>query len=282
MFFTLSKILGFVAIPSNDLILLGLLGLLLLATPFRLAGIKVMGVAIAALAIAAFSPLGNYLILPLENRFPPWDPSRGPPTGIIVLGGALSPEQSAYRHEPQLNEAAERITAAVDLALRYKTARVVYTGGSSGLIFDAAKEADYALVLLQRMGIDRGRILVERRSRNTAENASYIKALVNPRPGERWLLVTSAAHMPRSIGIFRKAGFAVEPYPVDWRTRGQEDITMPFYLASGGLARVDAAMHEWVGLLVYWMTDRTADLFPAPQARPPVNRNAADRDDRRP
>ena len=58
---------------------------------------------------------------------------------------------------------------------------------------------------------------MERRSRNTQENAEFSKALVAPKEGERWLLVTSAFHMPRSVGLFRKAGFAVEPYPVDWR-----------------------------------------------------------------
>ena len=281
MFFTLSKVLGFLAIPSNDLILLGLIGLVLVFTPFRLAGVKVMGVAAVALAIAGFSPLGNYLMQPLEDRFPVWDPMRGPPTGIIVLGGGISPELSAVRREPQLNEAAERITAAVDLALRYKNARIVYTGGSGGLIFTDAKEADQALVLLQRLGIARDRILVERRSRNTAENVAMTKALLKPERGERWLLVTSAAHMPRAVGIFRRAGFPIEPYPVDWRTRGRDDITAPFYGASGGLARVDAAMREWIGLFVYWITDRTSELLPGPQPLPP-SPDAIVRGDRRP
>jgi uncharacterized SAM-binding protein YcdF (DUF218 family) len=267
MFFELSKILGFLAAPSNDLILLALIGLALIFTPFRLAGIKVMGVAIVTLAIFAFSPLGNYLMSPLENRFPVWDPMRGPPNGIIVLGGAIGPEVSAFRQEPQLNEAAERVTAAADLALRYRSARIVYSGGNSSLISKDAREADFALILLQRLGVARDRIVVERRSRNTAENAVFTRELVQPRPGERWLLVTSAAHMPRSVGIFRRIGFAVEPYPVDWRTRGQGDVSVPFYVASGGLARVDAAMHEWFGLFVYWMTDRTSEFLPGPAPR---------------
>jgi uncharacterized SAM-binding protein YcdF (DUF218 family) len=279
MFFLVSKVVGFIAVPSNDLILLGMLGLMLLATPLRRTGLAAMGVAIIALAIAGFSPLGNALMVPLEDRFPPWDTTRGAPDGIVVLGGAVSPDVSAYRHEPQLNEAAERITAAVALARRYPNARIVFTGGSGNLVFNRALEADYALQLLLQLGVPRDQVTIERHARDTWENAVFTKALVHPKPGERWLLVTSAAHMPRSIGIFRQVGFAVEAYPVDWRTRGPADLVHPFDAASGGLARTDHAAHEWVGLFAYWMSGRTSALFPAPSHGKAVNRAAAARAD---
>jgi len=86
----------------------------------------------------------------------------------------------------------------------------------------------------------------------------------NPGASDPWLLVTSAAHMPRAVGVFRREGFYIQPYPVDWRTRGREDWAVPFRWASSGLARVDAAAHEWVGLVVYYLTGRTLTLFPAP------------------
>jgi uncharacterized SAM-binding protein YcdF (DUF218 family) len=265
MFFVLSKVLGFLTVPSNVLILAAVLGLLLQALRWRRAGRALTVFAIIVLVLAAFSPLGNILMWPLEDRFPPWDASHGAPDGIIVLGGAIGPETSAARQEPALNEAAERITAAVELARRYPAARLVYTGGSGGLVLREAMEADYALVLLGRLGIPRERIVIERRSRNTAENAAFTKALVQPKPRERWLLVTSAAHMPRSVGIFRKQNFPVEAYPVDWRTRGIADVTFPFYVGSAGLARVDAAMREWVGLFAYWLAGKTSSLFPGPE-----------------
>ena len=88
---------------------------------------------------------------------------------------------------------------------------------------------------------------------------------MQPKPSERWLLVTSAHHMPRSIGIFRKAGFPVEAHPVDFRTRGWQDLDGPFGSLAAGLARTDAAMHEWAGLFVYWLTERTSELFPGPR-----------------
>jgi uncharacterized SAM-binding protein YcdF (DUF218 family) len=282
MFFVLSKTLGFLAYPSNVLMLAALLGLVLTVTRFRRAGLWLMGLSAVLLAIAGWSPLGNIAIYPLEQRFPAWDASRGPPDGIIVLGGAVSPEPSAGRRETQLNEAAERLTAMAVLARQYPHARLVYSGGSSGLIRNDALEADHAGVLLGRLGVARERIMIERGSRNTAENAAFTKALVQPKPGERWLLVTSAAHMPRSVGIFRKQGFAVEAFPVDWRTAGAADMVIPFHGLSGGLARFDTAMHEWIGLVVYWLSGKTSELFPGPETPAPLTRDAAGRRDRRP
>jgi len=76
--------------------------------------------------------------------------------------------------------------------------------------------------------------------------------------------VTSAYHMPRSIGAFRRVGFAVEAYPVDYRTRGIEDLARPFPSLGEGLRRGDIAMREWIGLLMYRLAGRTNELFPGP------------------
>jgi uncharacterized SAM-binding protein YcdF (DUF218 family) len=264
MFFAASKIAGFLTVPSNLLMVVGLIGILLMMTRFVRVGRNLTVLSVLLLAIAGFSPLGNALMLPLEQRFPAWDASRGAPDGIVVLGGGLSPSVSAARGDAALSEAAERITAAVELARSYPRARIVYSGGSGALLYNDTLEADYAVPLMERLGVPRERIIAENRSRNTDENARFSKELVQPKPGERWLLVTSAYHMPRSMGIFRKAGFAVEAYPVDFRTRGPTDLTRPFATLSSGLARTDTAIHEWVGLLVYWATGRSTSLLPGP------------------
>ena len=264
MFFPLSKILGFFASPSNLVISIGLLGLLLLPTRFARAGRALAFASLIVLAIFGLSPVGNALMVPLEDRFPRWDAARGAPDGIIVLGGAISPDVSAARDEVALNEAAERLTVAAELARRYPAARIVFSGGSGALIYDEGAEAPFALRLLEDLGIPRARILLEDRSRNTVENAIFSKALIQPKPGERWLLVTSAHHLPRAIGVFRKMGFAVEPYPVDWRTRGAADALHPFATLGDGLRRSDTAVREWVGLAVYWLTGRSSALFPGP------------------
>lgn len=268
MFFILSKTAGFFALPSNVLIALALVGLALLATRWRRAGLWLAFGAVMLLAVAGYSPLGNVLMSSLEQRFPAGDPardaSRGPPVGIVVLGGAIVPEVSAARGSPEMTEAAERMTAAVALARRYPQARVLFSGGNGGLTAGDVTEAQFAGTLFASLGLPRERLILEDRSRNTAENAAFSRGLAQPKPGERWLLVTSAHHMPRAVGCFRKAGFAVEAYPVDWRTAGPQDAAVPFDRLSAGLARTDAAAREWVGLVAYWLTGRTSALLPAP------------------
>jgi uncharacterized SAM-binding protein YcdF (DUF218 family) len=141
---------------------------------------------------------------------------------------------------------------------------VVFTGGSANLISNDAREADYAATLFESLGVDKARLMMERRSRNTQENAEFSKALAAPKKGERWLLVTSAFHMPRSVGLFRKAGFDVEAYPVDWRVGSRADLLSFSVIANDGLGRTDLGLREWIGLWAYWLTGKIDRLFPGP------------------
>jgi len=265
MFFVLSKTLGFLTVPSNLLVAAALAGVVLMATRFAQWGRRIVVVAVLLLAIAGWSPLGNALILPLEQRFPPWTASGAPPTGIMVLGGAIIPGLSVQRGTVELNETAERITTMVELARRFPQARIVFVGGNGSLASHAPSEAVLARPLLESLGIAAQRIETEEASRDTYENAAFAKALLRPAPGERWLLITSAYHMPRAVGCFRKVGFEVEPYPVDWRTAGWRALFAPLRTPASGLVRIDVATREWVGLLVYWLTGRSSALFPGPK-----------------
>lgn len=262
MFFALSKTAGFLLLPSNLLLILGLVGLVLLAVRRRL-GQWLMAISILGFAAIGFLPIGPALAHVLENRFPAWDPSRGAPDGIIVLGGAIDPDLSEARGDTVLTEAAERATVIGKLARAYPKARIVYTSGDASLLGDKPREADYLYPFLDTIGVPRGRVLLENRARNTAENAAFSKALARPKPGERWLLVTSAQHMPRAVGAFRHAGFPVEPYPVDWATPPRLRL-VPLRDAGFGIGTTDKAAHEWIGLVIYWLTGRTNALFPAP------------------
>jgi uncharacterized SAM-binding protein YcdF (DUF218 family) len=264
MFFFVSKTVGLFAIPSNFLLAIGLLGVVLLCTRFRRLASWLVVTSLVLIALVGFSPLGNVLLLPLEQRFPPWDASHGPPDGIVVLGGAIVPEISLARGAVALNESAARITGTAELARRYPNARIIFTGGTSSLMFDAPVEAPIAVKEFEALGVAHERITAEEQSRNTIENAVFSRLLADPKPGERWLLVTSAFHMPRAIAAFRAAGFPVEAYPVDWRTRGPIDAALPFASFTDGLAHTDLAMHEWIGLLAYRLAGQTSELFPAP------------------
>src|SRR3954468_16513993 len=264
MFFVAAKILGFFALPSNILISLGLIGIVLMATRYARAGRRLAVTALVLIAIAGLSPFGNAIILPLEERFPPWDASRGAPTGIISLGGAFDTMVSPARGEVALNEAAERLTAMAELVRRYPQAHIVFSGGSGRLIYDGVTEAELAVRLFESFGIERSRIILENKSRDTDESARFTKKLVLPKSGERSCIVTSARRMPPAVGPFRAVGFPVEAFPVDYRTRGAIELLRPFSPLSDGLRRTDTAMREWVGLVIYRLAGRTNELFPAP------------------
>jgi len=264
LFFVLSKTLGVLVLPTNFLIVLALIGALLSLTRFARAGRRLMIAAIVLLAVAAFSPLGNMLLYPLESRFPPWSAAQGAPDGIVVLGGPIDADLSVAHGMAVITSSPDRIVAAAALAHKYPNARIVFSGGSSSLISNEQREADYAAALFESLGIDKTRLIMDRDSRNTYENAVFSKKLAAPKPGERWLLVTSAFHMPRAIGLFRKVGFAVEPYPVDWRVGRGADVFAFTQFSLDGLLRTDVGMREWLGLVVYRLAGRTDTLFPRP------------------
>jgi uncharacterized SAM-binding protein YcdF (DUF218 family) len=265
VFFFLSKTLGTMMLPVNLLIAAGVVGATLLFTRWVPLGRRLLIISAVLLAIMGFSPLGKLLLYPLEQRFPPWDSSRGAPDGIVVLGGTIDPDLSAAKGRTVFGHAADRIVAAAALARQYPNARIVFSGGNASLVSDSsAREADYAISVFESLGIAGTRLLVERNSRNTQENAEFSKAIANPKDGERWLLVTSAFHMPRAIGLFRKAGFLVEPYPVDWRVGGVADLLTFSQIAVGGLDRTDVAVREWIGLAVYRATGKIDALLPGP------------------
>jgi uncharacterized SAM-binding protein YcdF (DUF218 family) len=106
---------------------------------------------------------------------------------------------------------------------------------------------------------------MERQARNTKENAGFSRDIAKPKRGERWLLVTSAFHMPRSVGLFRKTGFEVEAYPVDWKVGTREDLLRYFIVANNGLELVDIGAREWLGLIAYRLAGSTDALLPGPQ-----------------
>jgi uncharacterized SAM-binding protein YcdF (DUF218 family) len=251
-------------LPANFLIGAGVIGAILMATRFASKGRKLVVASLALLAICAFSPVGYMLLYPLEQRFPPWDSALGPPDGVVVLGGSIDPDLSVAHGSAVVRSAPGRIVAAAALAHQYPNARIVFSGGSSNLVSNDAREADYAGAIFESLGVAKTRLIMDRRSRNTLENAEFSKAIAAPKAGERWLLVTSAFHMPRSVGLFRKAGFAVEPYPVDWRVGGRDDLFAFSNLAVDGLGRTDLAVREWLGLIAYRATGKIDELLPGP------------------
>jgi uncharacterized SAM-binding protein YcdF (DUF218 family) len=270
MFFYLAKVLWFVLQPSTLIALLIAYGAILIWTGWARWGRRFVTVGAILLLVAGLSPLGNALILPLENRFPRANLDQPPPpTGFIVLGGALDRLVGSARRAPTLNEAGERMVETVMLARKFPEAKIAFTGGDAGILYTSDSEATGAASMLTDMGVAPERLILEAAARDTYENAVYLKTELDRLgllgPGSRWVLITSAYHMPRAIASFRQAGFDVEAWPVDYRTRGSADLTRPFDKVSEGLRRVDVAAREWVGLLAYRLAGRSSAILPAPK-----------------
>ena len=267
VFFIASKIFWMLASPINLLLFGALAGALLCNRRRARFGRALALVAILILLAGATLPLRGLMIGPLENRFPQPPPDMRPPYGIIVLGGAIDDLASRARGELVCDEGCERITEAVILAKRYPQARVVYTGGTASLTPGASSaEALRAREFMTQMGVAPERIIIEDKSRNTEENARFTAAIVHPEPSQRWIIVTSAFHMPRAMGVFEKAGFQPIAYPVSFYTLGRwpDDLRLTFDPARS-LHILELAVHEWIGLAAYWASGRIDHLFPGPQ-----------------
>jgi uncharacterized SAM-binding protein YcdF (DUF218 family) len=232
VFFFASKIFWMLASPINLLLFAGLIGVLLCYGRRARFGRALALTAILILVAAATLPLGVLLIAPLEDRFPLPPLDLPPPEGIIVLGGSINDDASTNRQETIFDEGGERLTEAVILAKRYPQARVVYTGGSSSFAGVTSTEALQARKLMSQMGVAPERVTIEDKSRNTDENARFTSAIVHPEPSQRWMVVTSAFHIPRAMGVFEKAGFHPIAYPVAFRTFGPRRDDAPMSVKS--------------------------------------------------
>ena len=266
MFFTISKVFWLAAAPSNMILFVFLAGALLWAMGRARWGRRLVVAAGGLYFVFATLPLGGMLAAPLENRFRRPPDTAPAPDGIIVLGGAMADAMIEDRGALVLGPSGSRMTEAIALALRYPQAKLVFSGGSAKLTGQSEiSEAEAARLFFEAMGLPEGRVLLEDRSRNTWENAVFTRDLVQPKPGERWLLVTGATHIPRSMGIFRKVGFEVVAWPAHYFTSSRWTQVLSFNRqASDGLFLLDIAVREWIGLAVYRITGKTDDLFPAP------------------
>lgn len=268
MIFTLSKVAWALLDPQVVLFALLVAGALLLWTPWGRLGRAFVSFAAMIAVLVGMMPVSEWLLVPLENRFPAIEP---PPRidGAIALGGGINTTLSQVHGRPMLNDPAERVTTLLWLQRLYPNAKLVYASG--GAAFNASfKEADAARQFLAELGVNTDRMIFERESRSTHENALFAHKLVHPRPGEVWLLVTSAYHMPRAVAVFRKIGWDVVPFPVDYVTDGEPDFTLGLHFGDG-LTGTSVALKEWTGLLAYRLFGWTDEVFPRPDRGLPAS-----------
>ena len=266
LFFFASKLFWLVTAPDVLWLLLLILSFALGATRFRRSARRLTGLLLILALLVVVSKPAQYLAQPLENRFPRPD-YPACIHGILMLGGGESPLITNTRGVPQMEGGAGRLFAAIELLRRYPEAQLIYAGGSGNPLEPEPSEASTVKAALEQLGIGLDRVRFEDRSRNTWENEVNAMAMAEPRPDQRWVLVTSAMHMPRAVGIARQLGWAMLPWPVDYTTLPQRAIRSEGHFGKY-LADLSTAAHEWLGLLAYRLSGRSAALFPAPEPEP--------------
>jgi uncharacterized SAM-binding protein YcdF (DUF218 family) len=253
--FYLSKIVWAFLQPSSLIAIVLAVGFFL-AVRHKRSALPVLFCGITLYLIAGFSPLANWLLIPLESRaeIGAAEPIDGA-AGIIVLGGAIPGARESGDGRVILNDAADRMIEAVRLALQHPDLPVIFSGGSGEFPLTGSQgpEAEHARRFFEGFKIAPPRLRLEDRSRNTLENAVFTADLVKPRRDQRWVLVTSAFHMPRARALFEAQGFRIIPRPGDFRTIGSQDRWEIFGKPSDGLRRLDVAAKEWVGLWIAWL-----------------------------
>ena len=269
MFPYVTRLFWLVAQPLSLATLLVIIGLALSFSRWRRLSRSSLLLGLAIILVCSFTTFGFLLIHPLEARFVrPAEPAQI--TGIVVLGGGMRSSRNAAGGDFELNRSGDRMVEAVRLALRYPEARILITGGAGTLTPEREPEAVTGQKMLKAFGIADARILLEPRARNTQENAQFSKALVEAQGLETgtWLLVTSGFHMPRSVGLFRRAGFDVVPWPADFLSDGTETIGISLDDTGENLAVATMALREWTGLIGYYLTGRIDELLPGPAPAP--------------
>jgi uncharacterized SAM-binding protein YcdF (DUF218 family) len=259
VFFLASKAVWLLIRPETLLVLLFLLALIFLWRGRSIAASRLLTGALGLTLFIGVFPLGNLVLNPLERAYP-IDPDIMQPAGILVLGGAEDVAPDYTGKKAQVNEAGDRLIAAMQLARRFPEAVVLYSGGKAALSPVDASTFEVGPDILRQLGLPEDRLIVEGRSRTTAENAAFSRALVPDVDGP-WILVTSAFHMPRALGSFCAAGWRdLVPYPTDYR--GGTFWEQAGWSLADNLTDLNIGVKEWVGLLAYRVTGRTEAILP--------------------
>jgi uncharacterized SAM-binding protein YcdF (DUF218 family) len=263
LFYYLSKLLWNIASPGGLISIAALTALIARVSSRTKLFNRIVQPLLFFIVLLTFIPVGNIMMHPLETRFPTNPTLPKKLDGIIVFGGALNPVMTQHWNQLETNQYNERLLYFAWLAREHPGASLIFTGGNASMDRSKPTESGSLSSFINLYGIEADRVTFEDQSRTTFENALYsAKLILESKMEGKWLLITSAFHMPRAIGVFCAQGIEVIPYPVDHQTNS--GILLPGFQFDflGNLQILNQAMHEWLGLLAYFLTGKTHKIIP--------------------
>ena len=260
MFFYLSKILWFVINPFNFMLFLIFGGLLSHLLQKNLLSKLFYFIFFIFFIISSVVPTGRFMLHSLEKNFHNQHSLPNEVEGVLILSGSIDGILSKEYNTIHLNENAERLFESIALINMYPKAKIIFSGGPAYIFNKKIIQVDLAEEFFSKLGIDTHKINFESRSRNTYDNIFFSKIIANPKPKEKWLVVTSAFHMKRTLNIANKLKWNLIPYAVDFK-QTKKFSWKPSINFLGNIRTFHFASHEWLGLVFYYLTGKSSKIF---------------------
>jgi len=257
--FMLKKIVGSFFYPVSLCLGILILGLFCLwATRRQRLGKVLVTLGTVLLLLLSISFLSSGLLVPLEQRYPAllhpekisWEggESSTSPKWIVVLGGGHLSDPRLPANSQISATALGRVVEGVRLYKAMPGSKLLLSGGG---VFDPVPEAEVMAQIAGLLGVKPQDISLETDSRDTADQAKIVAEMIGR---EKFILVTSAVHMPRSMALFRKRGLHPIPAPSDFRVRRTQRFDPGnFFPRASSLWQMETAVHEYLGLAWAWL-----------------------------
>ena len=253
MIFVLKKVISPLLNPLSVSLLIALVGLLFLWFTRRQKTGKVL-VTISTLLLGFFSygVVSGMLVKPLEQEYPPITDFQAYEgiKWIVVLGGGSSVDPSLPPSTYLSGASLYRLLEGVYLYNRVPGSKLIVTGrsGFEGITPMAEVMGDVA----KEWGVEPEDIVLETKAKDTKDHPIYVKEIVGK---DRFVLVTSASHMPRAVALFGKHGMDPIPAPTEYMVKKREGGVKPgmFFPGTGSLEKTGRAIHEYLGMVWAWV-----------------------------
>ena len=259
MFFYLSKILWFFFNPFNLMLLLIFGGLLSHLFQKNILSKIFYSLSVIFFIISSVLPTGRFMLYSLEKNFHNQDTLPNEVEGVLILSGAIEGVLSIEYNTIHLNGNVERLIASIELINRYPKAEIIFSGGPAYVFNKKIIQADLAKEFFSKLGIDTHKIIFESKSRNTYDNIFFSRIIADPQLGEKWIVITSAFHMKRTLNIADKLKWNLIPYAVDFK-QTKTFSWMPSINFLKNISIFQSAIHEWLGLIVYYLTGKSSNI----------------------